>query len=110
MVMWWSPADWVDLAALICAGAALGPIFPLHMQLTPQRVGADIAAVMVGYQLVAAGAGTILVPGGIGLAVGGTGLEAIAPLLVAAAAALVIIGETVRRLTPSRPPPFEPPG
>lgn len=98
-LMWWSPADWVGLGALVVAGAALGPLFPLQMQMTPLRVGADTAAVMVGYQMVAAGTGAILIPGGIGLAAGAAGLGVIAPILVAGTIAMLLTGEVVRRLS-----------
>lgn len=97
LLLWWYPAGWAGPAALIGLGAVLGPIFPLQTLLTPLRVGGPATATMVGYQMAAASAGAILLPGGLGLLVGWHGPRVVAPLLVAAAAALVVVGEAARR-------------
>ncbi|MCB2224672.1 MAG: MFS transporter [Actinobacteria bacterium] len=97
LVLWWSPADWVDPAALIALGAALGPIFPIHMLLTPRRVGAGATTAMVGYQMAAASTGAALIPGGLGPLVGWFGIGVVAPVLVIAAAAQLAVTEALRR-------------
>jgi fucose permease len=88
-VMWWSPAPWTGPAALMAAGLALGPVFPLLMLATPVRVGVAFTPWAVGYQIAAASAGAAVVPGGIGLAVGWAGLEAITPVLLVVAVGLI---------------------
>jgi fucose permease len=98
LLLWWSPAGWTDPAALIGLGAALGPIFPLQTLLTPKRVGGAATATMVGYQMAAASTGAILLPGGLGPLVDRFGLEVVPPVLAGAALALVVAGETARRL------------
>ena len=52
---------------------------------------------MAGYQIAAASAGAAAIPGLIGLLVAVIGLEAVAPALALAAAALVIVTAVLRR-------------
>ncbi|MBU1493338.1 MAG: MFS transporter [Actinobacteria bacterium] len=96
-LLWWSPAPWVGPAALVALGASLGPIFPLQTLLTPIRVGAAATTTMVGYQMAAASVGAILIPGGLGPLVSAFGVEIVAPVLVVAAAGLVVAVEAARR-------------
>jgi fucose permease len=94
-VFWAGPGDWLAVVALIAAGFAHGPIFPLEMLLTPRRVGDEATPRLVGYEIAAANVGGAAVPGIVGIAVGRAGLDVIPPLLVVFA---VLVAVTVERL------------
>jgi fucose permease len=99
-VFWWSPATWLSAVALVCAGFAHGPVFPLEILLTPRRFGAALTATVVGFEIAAANVGGAVVPGLIGLAVGRAGLGVIPPLLVVNALVLWAAIEMLRRQSP----------
>ena len=100
VVFWWSPANWLSAAALIAAGFAHGPVFPLEVLLTPRRFGEALTATVVGYEIAAANVGGAVLPGLIGLAVGSASLAVIPPLLVANAFVLWVAIEMLRRESP----------
>lgn len=102
-VLWWSPAEWVGPAALGLAGLALGPIFPLHIALTPERVGRTATARMIGYQIAAANLGAASLPWLTGRAVDRVGLTFIGPALVAGAVVLLLSDRASRIVGASRP-------
>ena len=83
----------VTLAAVIVAGLACGPIFPLLVALTPARVGAAHAANAVGFQIAAAAVGLSAIPALVGLAAQRAGLEIIGTLVVLLAVLLAIVNE-----------------
>jgi fucose permease len=97
MVFWWNPANWLGAVALVCAGFAHGPIFPLEMLLTPRRFGAALTATVVGFEIAVGNIGGAVLPGGIGFAVGRSGLAVIPPLLVINALVLWVTIEMLRR-------------
>jgi fucose permease len=106
----------VTLAAPLCAGliwldagpvagflglAGLGftfaPIFPLLISATPARVGADHAGNAIGFQVAAAYLGTAALPGLAGVLAVPLGLEVIAPFLLVATGALLLLHERALR-------------
>ena len=97
MVFWWNPANWLGAVALVCAGFAHGPIFPLEMLLTPRRFGAALTATVVGFEIAVGNIGGAVLPGVIGFAVGRSGLAVIPPLLVINALVLWVTIEMLRR-------------
>jgi len=96
IVLWWSPTNWLAAAALIFAGFAHGPVFPLEILLTPRRFGAALTATVVGFEIAAANVGAALLPGLMGLAVGLSGLAVLPPILVANSLVLLAAIETLR--------------
>jgi fucose permease len=98
-VLWWSQADWLGAAALIFAGFAHGPVFPLEILLTPRRFGAALTATVVGFEIAAANIGGALIPGLMGVAVGFTDLAVLPPILVANSLVLLAAIEMLRRQT-----------
>lgn len=102
-LLWWSPAEWVGPAALGLAGLALGPIFPLHIALTPERVGRTATARMIGYQIAAANLGAASLPWLTGRAVDRVGLTFIGPALVVGAVVLLVSDRVLRIVTDARP-------
>ncbi len=96
-LLWWSPTSWLAAAALIFAGFAHGPFFPLEILLTPRRVGKALTSRVVGFEIAAANVGGALLPGLIGLAVGFGDLSVIPPILVVNALVLIAVVEMLRR-------------
>jgi fucose permease len=97
MVFWWNPANWLGAVALVCAGFAHGPIFPLEILLTPRRFGAALTATVVGFEIAVGNIGGAVLPGLIGFAVGRSGLAVIPPLLVINSLVLWVTIEMLRR-------------
>ena len=88
----------MSAVALVFAGFAHGPIFPLEMLLTAERFGPSLAATVVGFEIAAANVGFAVVPGVIGLLVDGYGLATIPPALLAAA---LLVWAAIERLQAS---------
>jgi fucose permease len=90
-LFWWSPAPAVGYAGLVLAGVGLAAVFPALVTLTPRRVGEDVAARVVGFQLGAAGAGASLAPAGVGVLLQWGGTALLAPCLLVGAVALAAL-------------------
>jgi fucose permease len=75
-------------AGLVLLGASLAPVFPMLMSRTPERLGREVAAHAVGFQVAAATAGTVAFPTLCGLIADARGAGAI-PAALAALAALI---------------------
>jgi fucose permease len=101
-LFWWSPAPAVGYAGLVLAGVGLAPIFPALVTLTPRRVGEDVAARVVGFQLGAAGSGGSLGPAGVGVLLQWGGTALLAPCLLAGAALLAALHVVATALTRGR--------
>lgn len=69
----------VELAflGLSLAGLGLAPVFPCLMSRTPQRLGTQLSAHAIGFQVGAAMIGAAAVPGTLGIMAGRIGLEAV---------------------------------
>jgi fucose permease len=92
------PAWWA-FAGLVVVGFALAPVYPCLMTRTPQRLGPAVAAHAVGFQVGAAMIGAAVVPGAVGLAAEGYGLETVAPAAVGLAGLLWLLHEVLLRTT-----------
>ena len=101
-VMWWADAPWLAAMALVFAGFAHGPFFPLEILLTAVRFSADRTAKMVGFEIAAANVGAALLPGLMGVAVGIESLAVIPPILTINACLLWGAIETLRWSTRQR--------
>ncbi len=62
---------------LSLAGLGLAPVFPCLMSQTPQRLGPELSAHAIGFQVGAAMIGAAVVPGTLGVMAGMAGLEAV---------------------------------
>lgn len=82
-----------DLAGLVVAGAAAGPIFPTLIAQTPGRLGTRHAANAVGFQIAAAALGQALWPSVLGVLGASLGLEALARGLVVLAVVVLAVNE-----------------
>jgi fucose permease len=87
----------VDRAALVLLGFTLGPVFPLLIAGTPQRVGAGHVHNAVGFQVAAASLGATAVPSLAGVVARARGLETIFVLIVACGLLVLATYEASRR-------------
>jgi fucose permease len=67
----------VTFLGLSLAGLGLAPVFPCLMSRTPQRLGTQLSAHAIGFQVGAAMIGAAIVPGTLGVLAGRVGLEAV---------------------------------
>jgi hypothetical protein len=67
---------------LALLGLALGPIFPLLITTTPDRVGVAHATHAIGFQVAAFYVGTAALPGAAGALIGRLGLDVLGPVLL----------------------------
>ena len=67
VLLWWNPFPWTNVLAVALVGIAVAPVFPALMSATRERVGARFAANTIGMQITAAGLGTMVVPGLLGV-------------------------------------------
>jgi fucose permease len=81
-------AAFVGLAAL---GAALAPVFPLMISLTPRRVGEAYTTHAIGFQVAAAYLGAAALPAAAGALAGRYGVAVIGPFLAGVAVALLAL-------------------
>jgi fucose permease len=66
-LLWWNPSQTVNLLAVALMGFAIAPVFPALMSGTSRRVGVHFAANTIGMQMAAAGLGTAVIPGLVGV-------------------------------------------
>jgi fucose permease len=65
------------ILGLALTGLGLAPVYPCLMSRTPQRLGTELSAHAIGFQVGAAMIGAAVVPGLLGVLAGLTGLEAV---------------------------------
>jgi fucose permease len=82
---------------LLAIGFATGPIFPLLIATTPARFGGEHAANGVGFQIGAAACGQALIPWVVGGIAQRSSLEALGPILLGLALALLALHELLVR-------------
>ena len=82
-------------------GLSLAAIFPTLVSLTPHRLGADRAAVAIGYQFVAAGVGGMAGPALVGALTAAHGLEVLGPVLLAMVGVLAALHLAAVRMVPA---------
>lgn len=85
----WNPFEIANVIAVAIIGLSIAPIFPAMMSGTSARVGEHYAANTIGMQMAAAGLGTALIPGLLGVLARQVSLEIIPPILVAVYLALL---------------------
>jgi fucose permease len=97
MLIWLNLADGLSLLGLALMGFFAAPIFPSLIASTPDRIGPERAASVVGYQVGAASLGIGLGPALAGVLAERLGLESIPPFLVLGAMALLLLHEWLAR-------------
>lgn len=67
VLLWWNPSEAVSLIGVALIGFAIAPIFPALVSGTSRRVSPKFAANTIGMQIGAAGLGSALIPGLMGV-------------------------------------------
>lgn len=80
------------------AGLGLAPVFPCLMSRTPRRLGTELSAHAIGFQVGAAMIGAAVVPGTLGVMAGVGGLEAVPVGTVVLFGILALLHERLVRL------------
>ena len=89
VLLGWNPFGAASLMAVALIGFAIAPIFPALVSGTSQRVGTHFAANTIGLQMSAAGLGTAVIPGLVGVLARQVSLEVIPICLVVLFAGLI---------------------
>ncbi len=89
LLLVWNPSEAVNLLAVTLIGFSIAPIFPAMMSGTSTRVGDHFAANTIGMQMAAAGLGTAIIPGLMGVFARQVSLEIIPACLLAVYAGLL---------------------
>ena len=97
VIFTWNPAPWVSVAALGLTGLGLASIFPCLMTKTPQRMGPEMAAHAIGFQVSAGILGVAALPSLTGFLAQRFGLETVAFATVAMAVAVLLLHEGLLR-------------
>ncbi len=96
-VIWLDLAEGLSLVGLALVGFFAAPIFPSLIASTPERIGPERAASVVGFQVGAASLGIGLLPALAGVLAERFGLESIPAFLVLAAVGMVLLHEWLAR-------------
>jgi fucose permease len=88
LVLWAGLGPAAGATGLVLLGLALGPIFPLLITTTSERVGTARASHAIGFQVAAFYLGTAALPGAAGLLARHLGLEVLGPFFLGTAAGL----------------------
>ncbi len=98
---WLSPWPVASVLALIVAGFAHGPFFPIELLETRERFGTVRAPAVIGYQIGGVNIGGAIIPAGVGLLVSVWDLTVVPPVL--ALFAVLTFGAT-EKLNTTQPP------
>jgi FHS family glucose/mannose:H+ symporter-like MFS transporter len=96
--LWVGGTSIITMLGLAFTSFCFGPIFPLLMSATPDRLGAH-ASNTISLQMAAVGLGNALLPSLAGLVAGQLGLEVVVPIMFAFGAVLVILHEILIALS-----------
>jgi fucose permease len=96
-LIWGNVADLLSFLGLAMLAFMLAPIFPLITSTTPERVGTEHGANVIGFQVAAASLGATFLPGLAGVLAERMGLEVIGPFLLAASVMLLLLHEVLAR-------------
>ncbi len=99
VLVWWNPSDSVSVGGLALIGAALAPVYPALVTLTPRRVGPERAHRVIGWQVAAAGVGGAAVSALAGLVLQHDGLDAFGPFLAVSGGLVLAASTTLELLT-----------
>ena len=91
LTFWLAPPLVAAFIALPALGVALSAMFPLLLSVTPARVGPEMTANVVGYQLAAGTIGGGGLPAATGIVLQAVGVLSLGPLMVLMAAATAVL-------------------
>ena len=91
ILVWWNPSSEVSVIGVALIGFSIAPIFPALVSGTEGRVGKRFTANTIGMQMSAAGFGSTILPGLMGILARRTSLEAVPIVLTCAYAVLFLL-------------------
>lgn len=97
-LLWAGLGFTLDLLAIAALGFTFGPVFPLLISATPERVGEAHSANAVGIQISLASVGWAVLPAVAGFLARRRGLEVVPPFLLLCALTVVGLHEALRAL------------
>jgi fucose permease len=100
LAFWLAPVLVAAFIALPLLGVAVSILFPVLLSITPTRVGTEMTAHTVGYELAAGTLGGGGLPAVIGLVLQAAGLLTLGPMLTGMAAGLLLL-HAISRLMPT---------
>lgn len=83
VILWLAPQPPIAFASLTALGFTFGPIYPLLVTMTPERVGPRYVTHAVGVQVAVAYLGTAILPGAAGVLASSIGLQVVPAFLFA---------------------------
>ena len=104
LMIWLNPLGRGDVAGLVLLGFVLAPVYPLLMSQTPARLGRDVAAHAIGFQVSSACLGVSVLPGLAGVLARHLGIPVVAPFIVVGALALLVLHEIALGHETTTPP------
>jgi fucose permease len=107
IVIWWAPSTAAVIAGFAVMGAALAPVFPALVTLTPIRIGHARAQHAIGWQIAGANVGAAGISALVGLILQHEGLHTLGPCLLVIAVIVVGCNVALELLSPRRVPPLE---
>ncbi|HET9061121.1 MAG TPA: MFS transporter [Acidimicrobiales bacterium] len=90
VLVWWRPGTVVPLLGLVLIGGAFAGVFPALMVLTPRRVGEELSAHVIGWQVGAAGIGGSILSAVFGWIFQDHGLGEFGPALTVTSLVLLV--------------------
>jgi fucose permease len=99
--LWVGGTSIISVIGLAVTGFCFGPIFPLLMSATPERLG-EHAANTISFQMAAVGLGNAFLPAAAGVVAGQLGLEIVVPIMFGLGIILFGLHEWLMVLTRER--------
>ncbi len=99
-LIWWDPVAAAAIAGFVMLGGALAGVFPALIGLTPVRLGSDLAATAISWQVGAAAAGGAAISALVGVVVDVAGVASLGPALTVLAVALLVLERLLAAVHP----------
>ena len=99
--IWWEPVAAVAIVGFVVLGGAQAGVFPALIGLTPVRLGSNLAARAISWQVGAAAAGGAAVSALVGLVIGRAGVASLGPAVTVLAVLLVALERILGRVAPA---------
>lgn len=102
IVIWWAPSTAAVIVGFAAMGAALAPVFPALVTLTPVRIGHARAQHAIGWQIAGANVGAAGISALTGVILQHEGLRTLGPCLLVIAVIMVGCNIALEMLSPRR--------
>jgi fucose permease len=92
-LLWWNISETLSFLGFALIGFSVSPLFPVLTSNTPERIGAQHAADVIGFQLASVRLGLAVIPALAGVMAAAYGLEIIGPFLFVVAIVMFLLHE-----------------